>query len=263
VGLEQALSDLEQQLESVAVTAKKALAALKKAQASAKVGHLRALQNQLADSRNAARLFVDEIDRADQSWKFDAEAFIAGGDFLKELILEADRLGLRLIERDGRVFCPPMMISVSPRDAAIYIDRKIERKIRPAVLAKVLAGRQKKPQRLNIQRFLDTLFHAYTLLASRVRSDWTAETAGPGPVIELQDIYDLLTILPGTERDYARDEFARDIAFLDEHPDLKTKDGRRFALPASTGSKIGGKRLTVIDREGTERTYVGILFEGK
>jgi hypothetical protein len=71
-------------------------------------------------------------------------------------------------------------------------------------------------------------------------------------VVSLVAIHELLTILPGVERDYPKEEFARDVHFLDRQPNLRTKDGRRLALPASTGTKNSGQHLTIIDQQGRE-----------
>jgi hypothetical protein len=261
VSLESALVDLEKQLEAAARAAKAELAVLHKAQASARVGALRELQNQLAEGRNAAKRFAEAMAQADESWTFAPEPYFANGGYLHELQEEAERAGLSLFEKDGRIYCFPMLLTLSDKDSAVVIDRKLERRVRPSELVKLLVARQKRPQRSNMQKFLETLFDAYLVLAPQVSRDWSPGSPGLGPVVQLLRIYDLLTLLPGSERDYTREEFARDIHLLDQQPDLKTKDGRRFALPGSTGSKTVGKRLTVIDPQGTERIYVGIRFD--
>jgi hypothetical protein len=261
MGLESALVDLERELEAAAKAAKATLAVLKKAQMSVKFGALRDLQNQLVEGRNSARRFAEAMAQADQSWTFAAEPYFAGGGYLEELKEEAERTGLSLFEKDGRIYCFPMLLTVSEKDCAVVIDKKIERRVRPRELVNLLAARQKRPQRVNAQKFLETLFDVYLILAPQVRKEWTPDFVGAGPVVQLLKIYELLTLLPGSERDYTKEEFARDIHLLDHQPDLRTKDGRRFALPASTGSKAVGKRLTIIDPQGTERIYVGIRFD--
>jgi hypothetical protein len=261
VSLESALADLEKQLEAVAKAEKAAHAVLKKAQASARVGNLRDLQNLLAEGRNSGKRFAEAMAQADESWTFAPQPYFAEGGYLRELKEEAERQGISLFEKDGRIYCFPMLLTLSEKDSAVIIDRKPERRIRPSELVKLLAARQKRPLRANTQRFLETLFEAYLVLAPQLGKDWSSNSLGPGPVVQLLRIYDLLTLLPGSESDYTREEFARDIHLLDQQPDLKTKDGRRFALPASTGSKAVGRRLTVIDPQGTERIYVGIRFD--
>jgi hypothetical protein len=237
ISLEQELSALESHLVAASKAANSALVELKKAQSSAKVGRLRDLSKNLAEGRNAAKRFAEEMASADSSWKFEVEPYFAEGGYLKELLQEAERARLKLFERDGRLYC-------LPRE-----------------LVRVLLARQKRPQRFNEQKLLETLFEAYCRLNSRILRNWTPELRGNGPVVPLIEIYELLTLLPGSEREYPKEEFARDIHLLDRQPDLRTKDGRRFALPAATGTKVTGRRLTVVDQQGVEKTYVGIRFD--
>jgi hypothetical protein len=261
LSLEQALSALENQLAVVSKAAKSVLAELKKAQSSVKVGQLRDLSKSLAEGRNAAKRFAEEMATADSSWKFEVEPYFAEGGYLKELLQEAERAGLKLFERDGRLYCFPMLLTLSGKDLAVMVDRKPERRLRPRELVRLLLARQKRPQRFNEQKLLETLFEAYCRLDRRMLRDWTPEVRGTGPVVPLVQIYELLTLLPGSEREYPKEEFARDIYLLDRQPDLRTKDGRRFALPAATGTKVAGQRLTVVDQQGVEKMYVGIRFD--
>lgn len=259
--LEQELNALESQLAAASKAATFALAELKKARSSAKAGQLRDLSKSLAEGRNAAERFAKEMASADSSWKFEVEPYFAEGGYLKELLQEAERAGLKLFERDDRLYCFPMLLTLSAKDMAVMVNRKPERRLRPRELVRVLLARQKRPQRFNEQKLLDTLFDAYCRLDRRVLRDWTPEVRGNGPVAPLIKIYELLTLLPGSEREYPKEEFARDIHLLDRQPDLRTKDGRRFALPAATGTKVTGQRLTVVDQQGVEKTYVGIRFD--
>jgi hypothetical protein len=260
MGLESALVDLEKQFEAAAKAAKAALAVLKKAQTSAKFGNLRDLQNQLAEARVSSARFAETVVEADQSWTFAPEPYFADGGYLQELKQEAEHAGLSLFEKDGRIYCFPMLITLSEKDSAVVINRKMERRVRPSELVKILSARQKRPQRSNARKLIDTLFEAYSFLGSHVR-EWTPNSPGPGPVVPLLRIYELLTLLPSSEREYIKEEFARDIYLLDQQPELRTKDGRRFALPASTGTKTSSRHLTVIDQQGMERIYVGIRFD--
>ncbi len=259
--LEQALSVLEIQLAVASKAARSALAELKKALSSARVGQLRDLSKNLAEGRNAAKRFAEEMASADSSWKFEVEPYFAEGGYLKELLQEAERAGLRLFERDGRLYCFPMLLTISGKEMAVMVDRKSERRLRPRELVRVLLARQRRPQRFNEQKLLETLFEGYCRVDRRILRDWTPEDRGNGPVVPLVKIYELLTLLPGSEREYPKEEFARDIQLLDGQPDLRMKDGRRFALPAATGTKVAGQRLTVVDQQGVEKIYVGIRFD--
>jgi hypothetical protein len=171
VRLEDALIDLEKQLEVASKAAKAAHAVLKKAQASARVGNLRDLQNQLAEGRNSGKRFAEAMTQADESWTFAPEPYFADGGYLQELKEEAERQGISLFEKDARIYCFPMLLTLSEKDSAVIIDRKPERRVRPSELVKVLAARQKQPQGANTHRFLETLFDAYLVLAPQVSKD--------------------------------------------------------------------------------------------
>jgi hypothetical protein len=219
------------------------------------------LNKGLAEGRNAAKRFAEEMASADLSWKFEVEPYFAEGGYLKELLQEAERVDLKLFERDGRLYCFPMLLTLSAKDLAVVVDGKLERRLRPRELVRVLLARQKRPQRFNEQKLLETLFEVYRRLDRRILRDWTPELRDKGPVVPLIKIYELMTLLPGSEREYPKEEFARDIHLLDRQPDLRTKDGRRFALPAATGTKVAGQRLTVVDQQGIEKIYVSIRFD--
>jgi hypothetical protein len=137
----------------------------------------------------------------------------------------------------------------------VKVGRKVERRIRPSELARLLAKAQKRPQRFREQRFLELLYRTWRRLTGADRRDTAA-----GPVVALADIYEWLTPLPGAGADYPSEEFARDLLLLDRRPDLRTQDGYRFELPASTLSKGRMKRLVVYDEQRKERTYIGLRF---
>jgi hypothetical protein len=117
----------------------------------------------------------------------------------------------------------------------------------------LLGAAQKRPQRFSERQFLQLLYRTWRRL---VGSGWRG--TGVGPAVALADIHETLTLLPGA--DYPSEEFSRDLLLLDRRPDLRTRDGCRAELPASTSSKESTKRLVVFDERGGEHTYVGLRF---
>jgi hypothetical protein len=150
-----------------------------------------------------------------------------------------------------------MLLRIAANDLAVMIDRKPERRVRPAALVRLLAQRQKQPARMNVAALLETIASAYDLLASRLDRDWAPVNKGEGPSVSLVDIHEVLTLMPGTARDYPLAEFARDLHLLDRNPGTRTKDDRSFRLEASTSGKTL-RRLTTVDEHGTERVYVAV-----
>jgi hypothetical protein len=259
VRLEDALEAFEAEIAAASKSLAGIRSSLGKAAKAAQLGQIRDIDKALGALSATSAEFAKRLANAQSSWTFDAESHLASGAFKDELIEAATAAGLKVFERDGRIYCYPMLLGVAVKDLALTIDRKPERRLRPSVLVKLLAARQRQPQKFAAAQFLETLLSAYRLLAPRLDKIWTPAVTGSGPVVPLAEIYEALTLLPGAVRDYPVAEFTRDVHLLDRHPETRTKDARRFSLPNSTGSK-GGRRLTMADEHGGERVYVGIAF---
>ena len=198
------------------------------------------------------------VQTARDSLVYDAAAALSDGSYVDELRAEAAAQNLVLTERDGRLTAFPLLLKLEPKMSAIRVGRKLEKRLRPSLLVQLLRKAQ-AASRFDAGRFLGRLFSAYAYLAPAAQAGWRPDQPGYGPVVVLNDIYTLLTLLPAAAADYPREEFAIDLLRLDAAPDAATAAGHRFALPASTGSK-GRNRLTVFDETGAERVFVGIRF---
>ncbi|MCC6920867.1 MAG: hypothetical protein IT548_16840 [Alphaproteobacteria bacterium] len=256
---EEALAVFQAEIAAAAKSLGIIKTSLGRASKAAEAGHVRDIDKALAALSSSGAEFARRLTSAQTAWRFDADGYLSSGAFKDELLAAAAAAGLKLFERDGRIYCYPMLLGVSAKDLAVTIDRKPERRLRPSALVKLLAARQRQPQKFAVAQFLETLFAAYRLLAPRFDKAWTATSDGAGPVVPLAEIHETLTLLPGAARDYPLAEFTRDVHLLDRQPETRTRDGRRFTLPNSTGSK-GGKRLTMADEQGGERVYVGLAF---
>lgn len=252
--LEEQLVALDVQLEEAQRIGKAVVSAISRTRAAVKVGRvneitkgLSAISQQIADAQNTARDLAS-------AWSFDATSYMADGRFLDDLETAAAEKGLKLFERDGRIYCFPLLLRIDLKEAAVKIGKTLERRIRPSELVRLLATLQKRPQRFREVQFLELLYRTWRRLTG-VNSPGTA--AG-GVVVALADIHETLTLLPGA--DYPVEEFARDLLLLDRKPDLRTWDGFRFEFPASTLSKGRMRRLAVYDEDGQERTYIGIRY---
>jgi hypothetical protein len=202
---------------------------------------LEGLDARASDAQSAARDLAG-------AWTFDTSGYMADGRFLADLQAAAAEQNLAMFERDGRIYCFPLLLRIDANQSAVRVGRKMERRVRPSELARLLAKAQKSPQRFREEAFLDLIWRTYRRLVGR---------GEPGRVVALIDIHDTLTLLPGVE--YPREEFARDLLLMDRRPDLRTRGGDRFEFPRGTTTK-GMKPLIVYDEKGTERVYYGIRF---
>jgi hypothetical protein len=229
----------------------RSLRGLRKAAAS---GHLLDLAKALDSLEERARQAETAASGLPSAWRFDAKTYLEH-DYLNELKREADAQGLNLVERDGRFYCFPLVLRIEPPQSSVRIGSKRERRLRPKEVVRRLAAMQKRRQRFNEQRFLDMLYQVY----QRVQGpEWTKAKSGPGPIVTLIEIYEVLTLLPGS--DYPIEEFGRDLLLLARQPDLRTRDGCSFDFPGSTLSKERIKRINVYDEHGKEETYIGLRF---
>jgi hypothetical protein len=252
--LEQALSKTEADAAATLKAADALTKSLRQFRAAAKVGNLRELHSSIESAEGAMALLRQQFANAKEGWHFDEERYLANGLYSQELIATGQQMGVRIFERDDRLYCYPALIRVSSNEKAVLIDRKRERRIRPSVLVARLKDSQRKPPRFRAEAFLAALFEAYSkAVAMRGR-----DMLQMAPVVPLMDIYELFTLLPGQTREYSGQEFARDIYLLHRSDVDTTRTGAKVSFPIGHG--IQRKTLTVIDETGEEKRYYGIAF---
>jgi len=145
---------------------------------------------------------------------------------------------------------------VPTKEYRVQINKSKEKKPRTSVKVGKLKEMQKNPPRFRSEAFLEALYSAYQ------KAVQLSKKGSPlmGRVITLLEIYDLFTLLPGQSREYSKQEFARDIYLLDRSGNITTRDGAKVSFPASTGTKIPGRTLNIINESGEEKKYYGIAF---
>jgi len=157
-----------------------------------------------------------------------------------------------MFEADERLLCYPSLIKVLPGEAAVEIDRRREKRLRPSVLVGLLATTQARPPRFRPKPFLESLESGYNLVRSQGRQRDAA-------VVRLVDVWGVLTLLPGQQRDYTRAEFARDLYLLDSSGVATAKSGRVLRWHASSGTR-GSGTLATVAQTGQRQLYWGISF---
>jgi hypothetical protein len=250
--LEAALARTEADADAAARAAGAVVKEIKRAKAAAGSGTMRDLHKALEAAEQLADALRDSVRTLRSGWQFDEREHLESGAYTAELIETARERGVRLFEQDERILSYPSVARVLPADAALEIDRKRERRIRPSVVAEHLKKLQQRQPRFKAEQFLESLHRAYKLaLAEQGRL--------PGAAVRLLDLYQILTVLPGQSREYSKQEFARDLYLLDESGAKETRDGLRVSFPAATGTKTSGT-LSTVNKEGELKTYFGIAF---
>lgn len=254
-GLETALAATELAAQGALKMAGSTTRELKKAKAAAASGVVRDLRRALEAAETAARALAELAAELRAGYDVDESGHLASGSFAKELLAAADDAGVAMFKEDDRLLCYPSLVRVLPAELAVEVDRRRDRRLRPSVLVASLAQAQGAAPRFKPEPFFESLKSAYELVLARQRK-------APGAVVRLVDVHAVLTLLPGSARDYSRQEFARDLYLLDQSG-LTTSDrsGARLRWSASTGTKGAGV-LTTVSRVGQQQRYWGIAFTG-
>lgn len=233
---------------------KKEMKAVQALQKAVGTGNLRDLEKLRQTARSAADTASQKADDC-APLVFDAKTYLSSeGEFLGELKAAAERAGVRLHERDGTVFCYPVLVRSEPDLAAVRIDKKLEPGIRPETLAALLKQAQNREPKARPERFIETLLEAYQFAQAKAGISTHID-------VPLTDIYDLLTLLPGANKEYTLLDFTRDIYFLDISGITETRKGYRMSLPASTVTRERRmKLLPFVTRDGHEKLYATIKF---
>lgn len=225
---------------------------LRKAKAAAATGQVRELRRALDAAVAQACELLASARQTRDGLDFDDAAYLASGDYAKELLAMAAARDVDLFEEDERLLCYPSIVRIVPGDSVVEIDRKRERRLRPSVLLGLLAAVQEKPGRFRADHLLESIAGGYDLIVARGGKK-------PDAVVRLQDIWEVLTLLPGQARSYTRQEFARDLYLLDQSHVEQAKDGRTLRWHASSGTRTSGV-LTTVSRTGQRQHYWGVSF---
>lgn len=252
--LERSLEMLERDADAAVKSLSSALRQAKKTKAAASLGLLRDLRQALDASVRLAEDAASATREVRDGWTFDEQAHFASGAYAKEVLAVAAEEGLQAFEADDRILSYPAIVAVSASDTTVVIDKKKERRARPSVLVGVLKALQARPPKFKAEAFLESLAVAYDLALA-------GKGSHRGATAKLADIYRVLTVLPGSGRDYTKQEFARDLYLLDQSGKVRANDGRTMHLPASALTRGSGK-FTTVTRSGQEKVYAGISFVG-
>jgi hypothetical protein len=228
---------------------------LRKAKAAAASGQVRELRRALDAATAVAAELSAAVTEIRNGYDIDESAYLASGDYAKELLAAASDRGVAMFEEDERLLCYPSIVRVVPGDSVIEIDRRRERRLRPSVLVGLLAAAQQRPPKFRAEQFLESLAEGYDLVVARAAKK-------PDAVARLVDIWAVLTLLPGQAKEYTRPEFARDLYLLDQSGVRQAKDGRTLRWHASSGTRTAGV-LTTVARSGQQQLYWGVSFTAR
>ena len=258
---ERAFDDVERAAETAAHSSNDIVKLAKQLQKAAREGNIATIKRTQDKLDGALVVLRQTVANTVQAWPFqdgEEEQYLKDG-YAQELRHTASEKGLTIRERDGHLVSHPSIVQILPGARAVRIDKKKVSTIRPSHLAGILLDNQEKPGRHPASRFLEALYGVYSELVREDSSDRLMKN-GPGRVVPLARIYKLFTSLPGSSRDYASMDFARDLYQLETSGLTKTRAGASVSFHASTGTRSDRGVFTFVGPDGQDVKYYSVRF---
>ncbi|MGD0106849.1 MAG: hypothetical protein ABSC06_22845, partial [Rhodopila sp.] len=123
--LEPALAEVEAKLADAERQAMGLLARLKRARRLAAIGDINGISTQLEQAPEAADRVAATVRAMDGAFAYDADDAFTSGTYVAELMAEAQRQGVTLIERDGRLSAFPLVLKLDAKTPGVRLGRKM------------------------------------------------------------------------------------------------------------------------------------------
>lgn len=258
---ETALAATEADARAALRAAEAAIRNLKKLVAATAIGDIGALERSLDDADSSIQALREQFRNTRDGWTFDAQAYGERGMLTQELLETATTAGLSVHEQDGRIFSYPVLVRVLPGERAILLDKTKYRQIRPSVVVDRLERLKKRPARFRPENFISTLYEVYDLQL-RMEGNRNRRLDGDGSPVKVIQLYKLLTLFPGQEREYSRADFTRDLYLLDRSGTTTSRDGR-LEIRLQPPSRAGQTPFQIVDEDGRQRDYYAVSFRAR
>lgn len=252
--IEQACVDTERAAAAAVKAAAALVRAAKQLEKAAQDGDISKIRKAAEIIESSELVARQEAANAQQAWPFSpqSEEEFLRDNYEEELFAAAELRGIKITRQDDRLVVYPSILRLLPEGRAVQVDRVKVTGLRPSRLAELLKANQAKRPRFRPEQFLASLHAAYKLVIG--------PNGVPGTTLVL--VYQALTLLPGSSREYDKSEFARDLYFLQSSGVTTTRSGAHVSFPASTGTKGASQLFTFVGPDGTPLVYYGITFTG-
>ncbi|MSS71385.1 MAG: hypothetical protein EXS64_07835 [Candidatus Latescibacteria bacterium] len=256
--LEDALVDIEQRTKNATRSIKRVASALAAAQKAGTHGDLPGLRRALKEATDTLKVAQVDIDNMSSAWRWDDEMeqdYLRGGRFIGELKREAAAARLNLQEDEGQLMCYPSILKIDAARRVMLIDKRPYKFLRPTVLVAHLREVQKRPPRFKAAAFIESLYTAWDY-ARHFKSGSHGLSSGVG----VDKVYAVLTIAPGSSKEYTKQEFGRDLYLLEASDVRATRKGSRVSFHRATGTKATSGVISVVGEDDRKVIYSSIAF---
>lgn len=192
---------------------------------------------------------------------FGIRAYVENGDFAEQMLACCENAGVDAKGDFPNYEMFPFRVRVDTENLDLYLDRKKIQCLRPSAFVQMVKTNRDKMLRVSFEpgNFVRELSVAYDL--ALLQQNQGKAHAAKAADIYLKSLYNYLTPMRRSRRDYDQQSFAFDLARLYASDVRITGDGRQFQFGPSRNIS---KTIRILDREGREQYLATIrFFEGK
>lgn len=230
---------------------------VKKIQKCLSDGDINVLPKLFAGLREAARErenALDELEKLTEA--FDGAAYMADGHFTEQMIDYCKQLGVDVQGEYPVYDMFPCRVTINSETQDVMVNRKRLQCLRPSKLVSGIKLELDKLAKVsfNASQFSKELAAAYDLAI--VKASAKKPCAKNAPMYAL-DLYDTLTPMKRSKKEYTKIDFAYDLARLFSAGNLTLDDGRTLRFDTVRDTK---KTIRILDKNGSEHFITTIRY---
>ena len=260
--IEQSLNDYHTKLLDNIIQLKKAMTIASRLRKAAALGCIRDIDKYKLEYDSIIKALSH--DAHDLSvFQFDTSSYLnSKSGFHEDLLRAANEEKLYIsVSDEGKYFCYPITLTITPKESCLLIGKKKVYTLRPSHVIAFIKTMQSKKGPFNQRKLIDILYKCHSLAGKQICSTGNFGAYSPNMNIPITDIYDILTIMPGSTKEYSAFDFAKDIHELTNNQSILTSDGHRLKCrEASAGSRGKTKSITLVTKDGHEMRYTYLSF---
>ncbi len=260
---EKALDNYRDKVSENLAKLKKAVTIASRLRKAVDLGSIKDINKYYAELNSAVDSVITARSNLD-NFQFDILSYLSSpSGFHKDLLsaAEDEKLPFKKSSEDDRYFCYPTTLSINRKDLSLLIGKKKVTFLRPSAIVSYFKRLRSNKNSSNYKKLIDSLFECHEYAGKKLCSSDSLTTYSPDLQIPLSTIYDILTIMPGSKREYTDLDFAKDIHEMVNDPTLRTSKGLCMKCPpASAGSRGQTKSISLVTRDGHEMRYTYLQF---
>jgi hypothetical protein len=245
-GVEATLTQLDLEISAAGRDVTAIAKILERLSKAAAVGDIAVLGKLLKDIETASIGLKHSLTQLASFGLADIDVMFHDETYFKDIegLARAQNLsGVRATE--GKLFAYPNVVERKKSGIALQIGTKTLRNIRPRTVIRALIEARERANAIDRTALLAAVERVYDLLLTGKETNF----------VSIEDIYGVLTSLPGSDRQLSFLDFLILLDSIRRDGSITTRSGRVLDFPPPSTTGKGGKAFRVIREDGREQLY--------